>query len=95
MTLTTSPILLDLRSIPPRERHPVIFTSFERLAAGQVLELVNDHDPRPLHTQFQDVVPGQFVWSYLESGPGRWRVAISKTAAQPAPRPCCGSCGCA
>ena len=95
MTLTTSPILLDLRSIPPRERHPVIFTSFERLAAGQVLELVNDHDPRPLHTQFQDVVPGQFAWSYLESGPSRWRVAISKTATQPAARPCCGSCGCA
>ena len=95
MTSTTSPIMLDLRSIPPRDRHPMIFSSFGRLADGQALELVNDHDPRPLHTQFQDLMPGQFAWNYLESGPDRWRVAISKAKAQPAERQCCGSCGCA
>lgn len=34
---------IGVRSIPPRERHPVIFTTFERLAPGAALELVNDH----------------------------------------------------
>ena len=95
MTQTITPILLDLRNIPPRERHPVIFSTFGKLANGQALELVNDHDPRPLHTQFQDVLPGQFAWNYLESGPNLWRVAISKTTAPLAERPCCGACGCA
>jgi len=31
---------IDVRSIAPRDRHPLIFSTFERLAAGQALELV-------------------------------------------------------
>ncbi len=97
MTATTTPNLLDLRRIPPRDRHPMIFSTFGKLAAGEALELVNDHDPRPLHTQFQDLLPGQFAWNYLESGPELWRIAIRKTtdAAPSVERACCGSCGCA
>lgn len=95
MTHTISPIPLDLRTIPAREHNPVIFSAFGRLAEGLTLELVNDHDLRLLHTQFQDVLPGQFAWSYLESGPKLWRIEITKTAAQLAERQCCGSCGCA
>ncbi|MFB6165712.1 MAG: DUF2249 domain-containing protein [Haloarculaceae archaeon] len=42
---------LDLREIPPPERHPKIFAAFEDLDSGEVLTLVNDHEPTPLFHQ--------------------------------------------
>ena len=87
---------IDVRTIAPRDRHPLIFTTFGRLQPGQALELVNDHDPRPLYFQFESQIPGQFSWEYLEAGPDTWRVAITRTGeAKPAGSTCgCGSgCG--
>ena len=63
---------IDLRPLAPRERHPLIFSTFDSLAEGQALELVNDHDPRPLYFQFNARMPGQFAWDYLEHGPELW-----------------------
>lgn len=42
---------LDLREVPPPERHPKIFEAFEALDSGESLEIVNDHDPKPLYYQ--------------------------------------------
>ncbi|WP_435176723.1 DUF2249 domain-containing protein [Halorussus sp. AFM4] len=39
---------LDVREIPPPERHPKIHEEFESLDSGEVLEIVNDHEPKPL-----------------------------------------------
>jgi uncharacterized protein (DUF2249 family) len=69
---------VDVRTIPPRDRHPLIFTTFDGLSSGQAFELVNDHDPKPLHYQLMHERTDQFVWHYLEQGPDVWRVAISK-----------------
>ena len=84
---------VDVRSIPPRERHPLIFSTFRSLSAGQAIELVNDHDPKPLYYQFQAELPGRFAWDYLETGPETWRVAITRVADPQAQGRCCGSCG--
>ena len=70
--------LIDVRTIAPRERHPLIFSTFDALQPGQALELVNDHDPKPLYYQFNAELPGQFEWTYLERGPETWRVAITR-----------------
>ncbi|ADH62208.1 Protein of unknown function DUF2249 [Allomeiothermus silvanus DSM 9946] len=70
--------ILDVRSIPPRERHPRIFHLFDSLGDGQAFELVNDHDPKPLFYQFSAERPEQFGWEYLEQGPETWRVRIRK-----------------
>ncbi len=91
---------IDVREIAPRDRHPLIFGRFHVLQPGQALELINDHDPRPLYYQMQAEFPGTFTWTYLQSGPELWRVSIGKTAvttaraAAPAGS-CCsgGSCG--
>ncbi|RYF15342.1 MAG: DUF2249 domain-containing protein [Comamonadaceae bacterium] len=91
MTQTASRI--DVRTIAPRDRHPLIFSTFGKLARGQALELVNDHDPRPLYFQFDAQMPGQFEWQYLEQGPDLWRVAITRTATAHESGSCCGSCG--
>ncbi|HQR17628.1 MAG TPA: DUF2249 domain-containing protein [Gemmatimonadales bacterium] len=70
---------LDVRVIPPREKHPTIFTTFSALAPGESFVLVNDHDPKPLRYQFEYEHAGQFGWEYLEEGPTVWRVQISRS----------------
>lgn len=70
---------LDVRTITPRERHPMIFDTFNALSSGESLELVNDHDPKPLYYQFEAEMEGQFTWDYLERGPEVWRVRIGRT----------------
>ncbi len=91
---------IDVREILPYERHELIFGRFNALQPGEALQLVNDHDPRPLRSQFQAVNAGGFTWDYIESGPSVWRVRIGKPgAAVAAPGAasggCCsgGSCG--
>ena len=75
---TTHPLELDVRLIPPREKHPAIFRTFDALAAGQAMVIINDHDPRPLRYQFQAERPERFDWTYEEEGPEVWRVRISR-----------------
>lgn len=79
---------IDVRTIVPQERHALIFSTFNAMPQGAALELVNDHDPAPLHHQFKSNLHGLFTWDYLEQGPTLWRVRIGK-----APGNCCGSCG--
>lgn len=72
--------ILDIRALPPVQRHPLIFATFEALAADESFVLVNDHDPKPLFYQFQAERTGQFSWEYLEQGPLAWRVRIGRQA---------------
>ncbi len=73
-------IVIDVRTIVPRERHPLIFRTFDGLGTGEGFLIVNDHDPRPLYYQFQAERPGAFAWEYLEQGPDVWRVRIARVA---------------
>lgn len=87
--MSTSPhATVDVRPLPPRERHPLIFSTFAALPVGAAMELVNDHDPKPLHYQFQAELADRFGWEYLEQGPEVWRVRITRRAAA---GNCCGS----
>lgn len=91
---TTSASRLDVRELAPRDRHPLIFSTFGALPVGDVMELVNDHDPKPLYYQFQAELPDSFSWDYLEEGPDTWRVAIKRLKTSGAAKgTCCGSCG--
>jgi uncharacterized protein (DUF2249 family) len=69
---------VDVRTIVPRERHPLIFNTFHALAPGEAFLLVNDHDPKPLYYQFKAELGDVFEWEYLESGPEVWKVRIGK-----------------
>ncbi|RJP80157.1 MAG: DUF438 domain-containing protein [Candidatus Zixiibacteriota bacterium] len=73
-----SAVELDLRSLPPYQRHEVIMDTWHALSAGQALLLVNDHDPRPLRYQFEAEYPGRHTWEYEQSGPRNWAVKITK-----------------
>ena len=93
MNATSQITTIDVRTIVPRERHPLIFTTFRSLNGGDAMEIVNDHDPKPLYYQMQAEQPGQFSWDYLENGPETWRVRITRLAAGHSDGRCCGSCG--
>lgn len=69
-------IELDVRVIPPRDKHPTIFRTFDTLAGGETLLLVNDHDPRPLRYQLMAERPDSFEWIYAAEGPEEWKVRI-------------------
>lgn len=69
---------LDVRVLPPAQRHTLIFQTFEALRPATAFELVNDHDPKPLYYQFAAERAGGFTWEYSEQGPQVWRVQIGK-----------------
>ncbi len=48
---------LDLRDVPPPERHPKIHDAFDDLAPGETLTIVNDHEPKPLFYEMKAEVP--------------------------------------
>ncbi|GAB1383188.1 MAG TPA: DUF2249 domain-containing protein [Ottowia sp.] len=88
---------IDVRSIPPYQRHQQIFAQVDALQVGQSLRIVNDHDPVPLRHQLESRSPGQLQWSYVQAGPQLWRVQISKVqgVADADQGSCCsgGACG--
>ncbi|HMM40874.1 MAG TPA: DUF2249 domain-containing protein [Thermomicrobiales bacterium] len=71
-------VTIDVRGMVPRERHPLIFSKIDSLAAGETLRLVNDHDPKPLYYQLMAERPGAIAWEYLEEGPEVWQVRMTK-----------------
>lgn len=71
-------INLDVRSIPPWERHPKIFDILDGLSPGDSLILTNDHDPRPLRYQLMMEREGQFDWDSREKGSLEWVATIRK-----------------
>jgi uncharacterized protein (DUF2249 family) len=92
MPETSTPTPVDVRTLAPRDRHSTIFATLQRLTPNEAMELINDHDPKPLHYQLQSELPGQFTWEYLERGPAAWRVLITRANPHNDGR-CCGSCG--
>jgi len=69
---------LDVRQVVPRERHPLVFNTFDGLKPGEGFILIADHDPRPLRRQFETRCAERFSWDYLEQGPAVWRVRIGR-----------------
>jgi uncharacterized protein (DUF2249 family) len=73
----------DVRVIPCRQKHSMIFQRWADLPVGDFFVLINDHDPVPLYYQFAVQFPGAFTWSYLMTGPDEFRVKITRVAPSP------------
>ncbi len=87
------PARFDVREIPCRIKHAMIFQRWTELAVGAHFVLVNDHDPVPLYYQFAAQFPGAFTWDYLERGPEEFAVKITRLATAPATEPIAPSTG--
>ncbi|MEW6034154.1 MAG: DUF438 domain-containing protein [Chloroflexota bacterium] len=77
--VTKEMVDLDLREIMPFERHDLIFEKWAALNSGETLRIINDHNPKPLHYQFEAEYKGQYEWEYEQEGPKDWIVRIKKT----------------
>jgi regulator of cell morphogenesis and NO signaling len=73
-----SPIRIDVSLLPSATRHDTIFKAYESLDEGQSLVLAVDHDPQPLFYEFSHKYPKSFGWDYLDKGPEKWRVLITR-----------------
>jgi uncharacterized protein (DUF2249 family)/hemerythrin-like domain-containing protein len=73
-----APETLEVRHLPPAQRHQLIFQRFEALPVGGSFVLVNDHDPKSLYYQLTAEYAGQLLWQDLEQGPEMWRVRVGK-----------------
>ena len=73
---------LDLRDMPRPQRHPIVFTRFDRLKEGESFVLINDHDPQPLRRQIERTREGKMAWEYIERGPECYRIRITRVPEQ-------------
>ena len=76
----TELFILNVTVLEPRQKHPTIFQVFDKLAAGEAFQILNDHDPKPLYYQMIAERGNIFTWHYHEQGPQRWIVEIRKNA---------------
>ncbi|MEI7745192.1 MAG: DUF2249 domain-containing protein [Chloroflexota bacterium] len=70
---------IDVRGMAPGDRHPLIFGSLLALEPGEHLEVLNDHDPKPLSYLLAAEYPGRFTFAYIATGPVDWQVRIGRT----------------
>lgn len=77
---------LDVRGMRKPEKHPAIFARYAGLPAGGSFVLINDHDPKHLHDEFEVEHAGSYDWEYLNREPRDWRIRITKHTATPLPR---------
>lgn len=76
--MSTNVHTLDLRPMPPFERHEKIFKLWDTLKVGETLRIINDHDPKPLSYQFEVEHKGKYEWEYEQKGPRDWIVNINR-----------------
>ena len=77
-TLLEPENILDATLLHPSVKHQTIFNRFDALKPGESFMLHNDHDPRPLRFQLEDLRGNVFSWEYLEQGPELFRIKITK-----------------
>ena len=82
------PSQLDVRELRKPDKHPTIFAAYAALPVGESFVLINDHDPKHLHDEFESDHPGSYLWEYLITEPRDWRIKITKLASTPLPRIC-------
>lgn len=80
-------VRLDVRTIPPPQRHPKIFALFDELLPGQGLVLRSDHEPRPLRAEFDHKRPGIYQWVQRQLGDGHWEVRLTHVQSETARSP--------
>ncbi|MBP1986652.1 DUF2249 domain-containing protein [Halolamina salifodinae] len=71
---------IDVRDVPPSDRHPKIHAEFEALDSGDALVLVNDHEPKPLFYEMQAEVDAFDADGYEveQRGPNEYRARFPK-----------------
>lgn len=78
--LTEGPVV-DLDRLPSGQAADAAVDRLLRLRRGEQVELHSARDPWPVWQQMNDLYPGRYGFVYLQEGPGRWRVQVTRRAA--------------
>jgi regulator of cell morphogenesis and NO signaling len=78
METTVEGNVLNVAELQSGQQQPTIFAHFDKLEKGDILTIVNDHDPKPFYNDLLVERGNTFSWEYLEQGPKRWKVCIEK-----------------
>lgn len=76
----TESTIMDVRDVLHDERHPLIHTRLDALAAGDTLVLVTDHRPLHLYEELESLRPGESGWEGAEFDDGVWHTTFTKRA---------------
>jgi len=69
--------VVDLRPLPPPERHATVHRELDALAPGAPLALVTDHKPDPLRHEIEAERPGEYSWTDGQDGPDVFTATIT------------------
>lgn len=69
---------LDVGDLTHPDRHARVRAALDALAPGDALVLVGAEAPRALLRELLEASPARYEWSFLESSPGRSRVALRR-----------------
>ena len=70
---------LDIRPVEPKHRYDRIMKAYYGLQPEETLDLLVDHDPSCMYyTLRAEEGAESFTFDYLERGPKRWRVLVTR-----------------
>ncbi len=75
---------LLVHELPRGKRHHHVIEAFDGLELLDSLQIVVDHDPMGLRTQFQRFREGQFSWELIKKSNGLYHYSIQKIDYAPA-----------
>ncbi|HXW75925.1 MAG TPA: DUF2249 domain-containing protein [Candidatus Eremiobacteraceae bacterium] len=67
-----------MRPFPTWERQERILAAFDRLNAGQMVEFINDHEPKALRQGLDQQREGISLWDVRNAGDGRWVLRLTR-----------------
>lgn len=72
-------VRINIVDYQPKDRYTTVSSTFESLEPGEKMELINDHDIKPLlQYKLSLDYPDQYDWEYIQQGPDAWRAVIIK-----------------
>ena len=69
---------IDLRPLPPKARHDVVFSKIQSLEIGSSITVVNDHNPKPLFYQIDALWPEGYSCSIAKVDDRTFTMEITK-----------------
>ncbi len=71
-------IVINVPTIEPRLKHQTIFNTFDNLKPGEAFIIHNNHDPKPVFYQLNQMHGDVFTWEYLQEGPQWWDIRVTR-----------------
>ncbi len=77
----TEGTVIDLDALPPDQVVDAAVDRLLRLRRGEQVELHSGSDPHLVWRRMDDLIPGSYDFAYLQDGPRRWRMQVTRRPA--------------